>query len=227
MTDTIRLMNEILHLLETYANTRPAQTLNMESFLFWLNQQMIRKDQITHFEDHNDVNLFHSHVKLDLDQKVSQMLFHLSRFTKIYIKKALENLDLISIEDFYFLAMLSHRQSMKKSELVYENILEMPSGIEVIKRLLRHQLIIDYPDPDDKRSKRVKITPKGIEVVRKSMKNMTKLSQVMIAPLSDDQKVYFLSLLHLLNEFHLKVFQHEKEKTLDELMLYQESLKRE
>jgi len=213
----IHLLKEILNHLEHYSEFQPTEDQTMESFLLWLNRQLITETYQKGYSDPHLPDNVHHNIQLDLDQKLSQVMFHLFRMMKIYIKKALENLDLTSTEDFYFLAMLSHRHSMKKSELVYENILEMPSGIEVIKRLLRHQLIIDYPDPDDKRSKRVKITKKGMNVVRHSMKNMSKASQIMFASLTNEQKLHLLTLIQPLYEHHLSLFKTDKDKTLKEL----------
>jgi DNA-binding MarR family transcriptional regulator len=46
-------------------------------------------------------------------------------------------------------------------ELVELHNLEAPTGIEIIKRLLKHKFIEEFPDPDDKRAKRIMITKNG------------------------------------------------------------------
>jgi hypothetical protein len=57
------------------------------------------------------------------------------RFAKQYSKKALENTNLKTIDDFGFLSSLIVAESMTKTELINRHVLEITTGMEIIKRL--------------------------------------------------------------------------------------------
>jgi DNA-binding MarR family transcriptional regulator len=66
-----------------------------------------------------------------------------------------------TIDEFGFLATLIRAGNLMKHELINEHMLEMSSGSEIIKRLVRNGLVYEYPDENDKRAKRVALTEKG------------------------------------------------------------------
>lgn len=94
---------------------------------------------------------------------------------------------------------------MTKSELINANAMEFSSGIEVIKRLLKSGLAEEYEDPDDGRSKRVKITQKGREKFARSTEKLRGVSELFPGTLTDDLKVKLLSLLVQLHDLHTVV----------------------
>jgi predicted transcriptional regulator len=90
----------------------------------------------------------------------------------------------------------------KKSELIYDMISEFPSGIDIIKRLIKLGLIEEFPDEKDKRSKRIKITEKGIEILVRSFPWMEKISEMAFNQLQEAEKVLLIELLERLSDFH-------------------------
>jgi DNA-binding MarR family transcriptional regulator len=44
--------------------------------------------------------------------------------------------------------------------------LEAPTGIEIIKRLLKNGLATEFDDENDKRAKRIQVTKKGLKAVQ-------------------------------------------------------------
>jgi DNA-binding MarR family transcriptional regulator len=69
--------------------------------------------------------------------------------------------NLSSIDEYSFLLHLAYQDSFRKMELVELHNLEAPTGIEIIKRLLKKQLVEEFPDEEDKRAKRIRITKAG------------------------------------------------------------------
>jgi DNA-binding MarR family transcriptional regulator len=47
-------------------------------------------------------------------------------------------------------------------EIVNMHNLEAPTGIEIIKRLLKNGLIEEFPDQQDRRAKRIKLSQTGL-----------------------------------------------------------------
>jgi len=66
--------------------------------------------------------------------------------------------------------------------------LEAPSGIEIIKRLLRNKLIEEFADEEDRRAKRIQITKKGAEELESIEPQITKIFTKFTENLELDEK---------------------------------------
>ncbi len=210
MTKSITFLKELLPFIESYMESKDQEDINIESFTLWLNQRMIKS---THEIPREEMNHSQNHLNFQL----LHVILFLNRFAKVYLKKALTDSPLASVEDFLFLAILGHKESMRKSELIYYHVLEMPTGIEVINRLLNKGLIEDFADPEDGRSKRVKVTGEGKQLIKKMRTRILKVNQIIGGDLNAQQKIVLLSLFDQLSHFHLKIVKNEKTKSLDEL----------
>jgi len=103
-------------------------------------------------------------------------------------------------------------------ELIKTHYMETPTGIEVIKRLLRKGFIEEFDDPDDKRSKRVRITEMGKHEYHKTLLPLRKVIELMAGPMQDREKIQLVSLLNELNGHHVAQHQQAKTMTLDQLL---------
>ena len=83
----------------------------------------------------------------------------LHRYSRFYIKKALTESPLQTEDEYTYLVSLMNGESMTKTELNNLNAMEKTSGAEVMRRLLKANLIEQRPDEEDRRSMRVSITP--------------------------------------------------------------------
>jgi DNA-binding MarR family transcriptional regulator len=119
--------------------------------------------------------------------------------------------------DFGFLASLVENESLRKTELIARNYSELSPGIEVIKRLIRQELIEDFDDPEDGRSKRVCITRKGRELYFSALEGINKAAHLLCGDLEEEEKLHMLALLRKLNTFHQPIWDHERGKDLEEL----------
>ena len=81
-------------------------------------------------------------------------------------------------------------------------MLEAPSGIEIIKRLLKKGLIEEFDDKDDKRAKRVKITKKGLKEIDKLKFKMQEVYSNMSANMDLNEKLHIISFLRRFSDFH-------------------------
>lgn len=82
--------------------------------------------------------------------------------------------------------------------------LEPPSGIEVLKRLIRREFIEEFDDPDDGRAKRIRITETGKQKIQKILPKMQHVFSSMTANMSLNEKLHVVSFLQQMNDYHIK-----------------------
>lgn len=140
----------------------------------------------------------------------------LSKFAGLYSKKALDKISLNSVEDWVYLMRLREMGTPKKSELIYDMISEFPSGIDVIKRLKKLDYVKEFPDIEDKRSKRIQITDSGIEILAMSLPWMEKISDMAFNQLQESEKALLIDILNRLNNFHKNHYKDVRNASLEE-----------
>lgn len=139
------------------------------------------------------------------DNLASRIAYHVDRlhkYTKFYLKQAMKDSPMVANDDFGFLASLAFADSMQKSELIQLNVGEIPSGMEVIKRLLRNGLLAEFEDPADKRAKRVRITPLGKQAFFEILPKMNKVSELVKGNLTPEELQTLYTLLQKLDQHH-------------------------
>jgi DNA-binding MarR family transcriptional regulator len=65
---------------------------------------------------------------------------------------------------------------------------EKPTGLEVIKRLIKHGLLNERNDENDKRSKRVFLTDKGQALFYATVEQLNKVALIVSGDLTKDEK---------------------------------------
>jgi len=183
---------------------------DLSSFAIWLNRRLQPRPPE---EDIPPVNRYG-----DYNGQLAHAVVMLYLHAKHYIKTALADLPLKGLHDFTFLATLTEARDLRKSDLIEQNMLEFPSGMEVIRRLQRHDLIYDFPDPNDARSRRVALTATGREVFQQALLQMIKATAIVGGTLSTEEKISLLTTLHKLLEFHRPIWKEAHGEPLEEIM---------
>jgi len=163
----------------------------------------------------------HKEINNSGNQRESELavLFSLMfKYAKQYIKKGLYMSELQTADEFSFLIVLLTYPSLTKMELIQKNVMEKTSGMEVIKRLQRYEMIEQFDDEIDKRSKRVKITEKGKVEVFRLLPEMSKISSIISGNLTDSEKLTLSYLLKKLDHFHNDIYLNEKGLSIEELV---------
>ncbi len=142
----------------------------------------------------------------------------LTRFGLMYSKKALTPAHLYNALDFNFLRTLNEYESLKKSELIYLSITDFTTGIEVIKRLTKNKYAEEFPDLQDKRSTRIKITPVGQEILFAGLAQIKKVAPVFFGQLSEDEIYLLLRIFQKLNHYHTAIFKDVRNAEFEEIM---------
>lgn len=153
-----------------------------------------------------------------LVNKIGTLFGRLTRFATIYSKKALSPVDLYNTVDFSYLKMLEEQGELTKTDLINLVVTDFTSGIEVIKRLIKNEYAEEYPDPKDKRSKRIRITEKGKQTLQLGRTQMRQLSDLFFDRLSDEEIQQLFVLLDKLNERHTVLYKDYKNEGFSEII---------
>ena len=192
MKSSFDIIKDIVSWLEEYQKEEHTDELSLESFIFWLNSRLFSESYAEKSKQSSEM----------LDMELSFLLVMQSRYYKTYAKRVLGESELTSPDGFSFLYHLSHTDSFRKMELIKMHHLEPPSGIEVLKRLLKKGFIAESDDAEDKRAKRISITEKGKKELQSIMPKMKEVFQLMTAELSLNEKLHAIGFLKQMNDFH-------------------------
>jgi len=157
----------------------------------------------------------HSH-RADVVQ-IGILIGRLAKYARLYAKRSLNALQL-NLDEFTFLASIFHLVEPKKSDIIHLNLMEPTSGTEILRRLINLNYIKEYLNKDDKRSKLVKITPKGQKVILKAFSLMGNVGTLVSANLSEKQKKEVIAIMTYLNEFHVDLYLNNREDKVEEMI---------
>ncbi|MBT3382916.1 MAG: MarR family transcriptional regulator [Prolixibacteraceae bacterium] len=192
MNKSLNIVKEFISFLEKYSQEKGNEPSDFKEFILWVNEYI--------FDNNQSEKL--GHGSNDLNIELTFLLITQSKYYKAYVKKALLNSEINTADSYSFLYHLSLVDSFRKMELINIHMLEAPSGIEIIKRLLKKGLIEEFDDKDDKRAKRVKITKKGLKEIDKLKFKMQEVYSNMSANMDLNEKLHIISFLRRFSDFH-------------------------
>ncbi len=209
-----QLIRELIDYVEAFESQQPQTTeQTVFNFVTWMNQRLV-----TNYQEADQPVEPNSHRVESPDILLGIMIGFLYRYSRVYAKKGLENTPLVTYDDFTYLATLWQHQPMTKVALIEQNIHEKTTGTEIIRRLLNNDLVEQYDDETDKRSKRLKLTDKGHKLLLSMFPVMTQVATLMGGNLTLPEKMLLVGLLQKLHTFHNPIFLHEREESLSILL---------
>ena len=218
------LLQDLLPLLQAYEMEESKGSV--QDFLVWANQKqgffqqnLLENSLKTNDKACDQAKPYH-HIPPQGSQRaqITQLLALMYKYLKFYFKKVSLDTPLSSVDDFGMLATLWLEGDMRKNELIEKNTLEFTSGMEVIRRLERHELIEAFADPDDARARRVKITEKGQVLFIGIMPRMQQIGRIALGNLNEDEQTILYDLLFRLNDFHQPIFHQAKKEDLQNIV---------
>ncbi|OYD40342.1 MarR family winged helix-turn-helix transcriptional regulator [Sphingobacterium cellulitidis] len=152
---------------------------------------------------------------------ISTLIVHMNRYAKSYSKSAIYGSDFSSQEDFIYLINLKAFGEMTKMDLIKKNVHEKPAGMQIINRLISQGWVNQTDSEIDKRSKVLKISIKGLNVLENQMDRIRKATEIVTGDLNHSEKMKLIKLLNKLNEFHQLIYN----KNIETEYLLNEALK--
>jgi DNA-binding MarR family transcriptional regulator len=123
-----------------------------------------------------------------IDFSLMRLIGRISKLHTIYALKATEGTGINSSEEFSLLNSIVSLNEPRKTEAIYTALFELSTGIDMLNRLKKVGFIEEYNDKDDRRSKRVKVTTKGMVALSTCRVRMLKLAEMEFFDLSNDEK---------------------------------------
>lgn len=151
---------------------------------------------------------------------INTLIVHLNRYAKSYSKSAIFGSNFSTQEDFIYLINLKAFGEMTKMDLIKKNVHEKPAGMQTINRLIAQGWVHQTDSEIDKRSKVLKISDKGIEVLENQMDKIRKATEIVTGDLTRSEKMELIRLLNKLNDFHQPIYDKniEPEYLLNEVL---------
>lgn len=179
------LIKNLIGYTEEYQKKHSSDKI--EDFTIWLNNELFTgRNRATHS----------AHDELLIAFKLMYLNKALKKQTKIVLSES----NVSSIDEYSFLLHLDFQESFRKMEIVELHNLEAPTGIEIIKRLLKNRFIEEFPDKEDKRAKRIKITNKGKTELKKIKPKIDTIFNQFSEPLTLNERIQLSGILDKLIE---------------------------
>lgn len=211
-----KLLKEVLIELEEYETNH--EDISIEGFRKYLNRKVeLEKATQRKTELRDDTLQRMNNQSFGIENQITYLIAMMWKYAKHYAKDGFKNLPINGLDDFGFLAALS-RSNMNKTALINMNIVEIPSGMDIIKRLTKQGFITSTKDPKDKRAKLLSITPAGRGVVGMTIVKLQQIAKIVIGDLTEAEQVQLLQSLEKLNHFHAQIHQNHWKSELDEVI---------
>jgi len=175
-----RLLKELIRYVEEYQAKHTS--IKIEDFTVWLNNNIFSATDETGHSGHEELLL-------------AFKLMHLNKDLKKQTKSVLSASNVSSIDEYSFLLHLDYQESFRKMEIIAIHNLEAPTGIEIIKRLLKNHFIEEFPDKEDKRAKRIKLTNTGKMELKKIKPKIDTIFSEFSGPLNLNEKIQLSGIL--------------------------------
>lgn len=203
--DSFELLKVLMKELETYQEkAKDKNALSLDEFIISLSPKMNLDSLKNSFVINATVKPEENsqRVENNIERVIAQHILFMYRYVKFYSKMVFANSRIKTIEDFSFLITLMQQPALPKTELIRRNIYEKSSGVELINRLIKSNLLAQKDNPEDKRSQLVILTDTGRASLFQVFEKMNEMGVIACGDLTNDEKNELAILLKKLDKFH-------------------------
>lgn len=207
-------MDDVVQLVTRFAEFKKAYAKgNIEEFHRF---ELAKRDTGT---------LASEHIKGNDPQSTSnrfmKVIARLHLAYNVYLRIALKDTPLAATEKFAFLAAVNVLGESSKTQVINYAMMEMSTGSDILNRLLKDSFITQRNDPDDKRSKLIKLTPKGLAVLEECFEKTAMIRQILLQDLTEDEEKICVQILYPIQEKHTRLAVESKNKSIEEILASQ------
>lgn len=154
---------------------------------------------------------------VSLDFALMRMTGRIAKLHTIYSAAATEGSGINSSDEFSLLNAIQCLAEPRKTEAIYTALFELSTGTDMMNRLKKIGFISEYDDKEDRRSKRIKITPKGQKALTACRKRMGQLAEMEFFGLTNEEKRSCLQSLGRIDEKFSNLWLSHKGKDFEEI----------
>lgn len=144
-----------------------------------------------------------------------KLLHRIDRLYLEYAEVAIEGTGIHHFEEFLFLNAVAHLQEPRKTEVITHTITRLSSGLLIIERLKKYGYIAESDDEEDKRSKRVELTPSGQMVLQNCYEQTSQLGKLFFSDLTEEDMLLCIQLLKSVEIKFSQLWPKHKGKTFE------------
>jgi len=152
-----------------------------------------------------------------LDFALMRLIGRVGKLHTIYSTSATEGTGINSSDEFSLLNAIQCSNLPRKTEAIYTSLFELSTGTDMLNRLKKIGFISEQDDKEDRRSKRIQITPKGQKALAVCRKRMGQLAEMEFYDLTGDEKRWCLQLLGRIDDKFSKLWLSHKAKPFEEI----------
>ncbi len=152
-----------------------------------------------------------------IDDYLGWIWGRLIQFTHVWEKKAFTNEAINNSSEFGILLFVLSHPECSKSEVAHHTLQENSTIFETIKRLLKSGILIEKANLSDKRAKSLSLSEKGKLIAFGGLKRMKKVSEHLMAPLSNAEKKQVFDALIVLDSYHKDCWEKYSDKSWVEM----------
>jgi len=156
-------------------------------------------------------------VPVPVDFALMRLINRIVKLHTIYAVAATAGTGINTSEEFSLLNAIDSLNEPRKTVAIYTALFELSTGTDMLNRLKKIGFIIEYDDTEDRRSKRVKITPKGYKALAICRKRMTQLAEMEFHDLTSDEKKICIRLLSSVDTKFSGLWQSHKGKDFEDI----------
>ncbi|MCW3083477.1 MAG: hypothetical protein JWP12_843 [Bacteroidetes bacterium] len=150
-----------------------------------------------------------------IDFALMRLINRIVKLHSIYAIAATEGTGINTSEEFSLMNAIHSMGEPRKTEAIYAALFELSTGTDMLSRFKKIGYIIEYDDKEDRRSKRLRITPKGLKALLVCKKRMAQLAEMEFFDLSEDEKKICIQLLNNVDMKFSAVWQSHKGKAFE------------
>ena len=156
-------------------------------------------------------------VPPELSSILVKMIGRLVKLHSAYALKAIKECGINNFDDFVYLNTISVNNCPKKTQVIYSNFNELSSGLLILSRLKKMELIREQQDEEDKRSKRLFTTEKGEKTLKECYQKMNSINQLFFKEMPEDDIRLCIQLLSRTESKFSEKWMLDKEKSFKNL----------
>lgn len=195
-----KLISDLVLLVEEYEQSVNPEHDDVALFGQWLSERKQLQKQPASAEP----DWLGKTTGRSAESVINTSLVHLYRFARLHAKAAIVDSDFATPDELIYLINLRALGDMTKTALIRLNVHEKSAGIQIINRLIMNEMVEQVQGDQDKRSKIISITDKGIQALENSMENFREASVKVAGDINHEEKMALIRILNKLEGYHME-----------------------